>query len=1694
MASNTTNFELVQTLYIAFYQRPADPDGLVFWANEVTTKGRDAVINEFATSPEATALYGAITNDNIVSVVNQIYQALFNRNAEPATTTDPALGTVAGENFYVTGFKAGKFTPGQIALNVFDGVQGGDASVLAKKVAYANEFTAQVDGRPFTDANFGLLTTTDAVTYSGNDDVTAARVALQAVTADTTVTPALVATDVQGTIANEGDTAFSLANGVVTAPAALTQIRATFVSAEVGNGNANNAAGALAVALQQEDNADALIAAELRTSDEGTTLTAKNGQTFDVRDVSGDQRGNMFTTVKLGTNANEAIEAAATATYINAGAGDDVIVGGAGADFLVGNGGNDQIFAGAGDSVIGGAGTDTVVVNGTRASYLVNDGTKAVTLTSQTGGTINLIKVAGVNSVENIRFSDATVTVEELIAPPALGQTYALTKGLDNIPGTGGNDTISGSVDATVGSELNTSSGIDMVNGAGGIDTFKISAVTALGTANLPTLSNVEIIEASGANSVTLDTSAITGVTNLNVIKAAGAVSATAAATTDVSIALKDAAAIATIAAAGGKDVAVTLTDAQSAVSVGVGAAADAAGNVTISATGAAVTNAAATNLGAIAVTGGKNISLTQVAGDASGLIAGGGAVTQVQGGVTVIGNAATTDVTVKQTAEVSAVNGVATVAAVRETASVKFAALTAGQTLTAAGLTFTAAKNLTAAEVATAFSNLINGTVPVAGDTQGSGIVANGVYTGAINGWTSGAASADTVVFTATAAGNIGTDLAFTGTGTATVTTTQGVAAAGTAARLGVTAGAVSVTDTNGTIKTITIDGVGAASASTTATTVLETLNLSNVAAGATVTVADSAAALALNLEKVGTTATAAVVSITTAPATLNIKSTGANNINLTSALTETLNVSGTGLLNAGTAALGALKSVKVTETAGLTLAAGTAATVTSIDTTGTTGTVTASINGQSATYTGGAGVDNVTLTTVAPTKAISTGAGNDKVTLASGTTAMGTNGSINAGDGTADTLSMVVADAVTASAGTTFATKVTGFERLELTGATGAQAVDTAALGNYNDVTIANAGGALATTLNNLTSGATIRLNDGTNIRTIAAIKNADTNLTDILNVIVTDGTPTGVTNNNGTVVAAEVETVNITTVDGTTETPTNLVADRQNLTLEATKATKIVVTGDTALTLTNTGNTKVAEIDGSALTATAGLTVQAAGNTATVIKGGAGADVLTASSTGMGNVAQVSKISFTDGASPAGMGVGDSITVAITGETLVTQAFTGGSFGATLTALTAQINNLGSVNATLTGTTIDITAAVAGTPYTVNTTFVPQAASSVTGTGYADGANNGVLDVDTVQFTDGSTALTTGDALTITLTPAVGAPVTYTQLYTTSFLATVAALAGQLTTAGYTVLNDGAGLLTITAKAGQGALGTAAAVTDGGSGTNATATPVEGTTNFAFDADTLTVTEVAPMGADDTIAVTVTNGVGTYTTALVPFNTDFATTMGDVVTAVNGLNSSGSFTATFSSGTLTVTDKVAGGSPISNISLSFVNAANNNVSSSFTTTTENLTVGAVADKLFGGAGDDTLVNNAGLAELSGEGGNDLFVISTAGLNVNSYNTIKDFQAGDLLQFSGATAFKSAKVDLGGTAVFQDKANAAINALAANEIGWFQDGNDTYVVMDKANTTAFVNGTDLIVKLTGLVDLSAASFNNTNDTIALV
>lgn len=686
-----------------------------------------------------------------------------------------------------------------------------------------------------------------------------------------------------------------------------------------------------------------------------------------------------------------------------------------------------------------------------------------------------------------------------------------LTKGLDNVPGTSGNDTIIGSIVATATSDLNTLSPLDIVNGGAGTDTLKVSTD---GTAVvLPNMTAVEIVEIESSAAVSTDVSANADVTNLNVTKAAGAVTVTAGAAADVAVTIKDnTAAASSHTVDGGKNVNFTLTDAGSpdalapatpdVIAIGAGTAAP-KGDVVVNVTGKAYDAAIAdVTLGNIATTGGKTVSVTQKASsDASKAAADISAAKVTQGNVTVTANADTTDITIKQDATVAAVNAAPSTGGVTETATIKFGALKTNDTLEVNGLVFKALENLSGDQVAAAFSNMVSGLAVAGKDTQGSQVASKGVFTGAFDttgaaGYTAAAASGDTVVFTAARANQDATDLTTTGgsptiilTNTSgnsvapTVTVVQGKAHDATPAGgvMGVAAGAVTIAGGAAAtaVKTVTVDGYAATgSAGLTATTsALETLNLSN---GGDFVVTQAAATLALNLTNVGTAAKAATptsAAVTpvyaeldlnnTATKTLNIKSNGTNTVELDLAGatgTTALNVSGTGLLNAGGSAgaastLGNVTTIKVTETAGLNLSNATVTNVTSVDTTGTTGATTIAIDGGKATYAGGAGVDTVTVSAATGgfTKAIDLGAGNDTLNLEALTVAqlqaLPVTNVLKGGEGD-DTIALTAAQAVDLSANSTFAGKIEGFEKLSLTNATATGTVNLANLDNINYV----------------------------------------------------------------------------------------------------------------------------------------------------------------------------------------------------------------------------------------------------------------------------------------------------------------------------------------------------------------------------------------------------------------------------------------------------------------------------------------------------------------------------------------------------------------------------------------------------------------------------------------------------------------
>lgn len=154
---------------------------------------------------------------------------------------------------------------------------------------------------------------------------------------------------------------------------------------------------------------------------------------------------------------------------------------------------------------------------------------------------------------------------------------------------------------------------------------------------------------------------------------------------------------------------------------------------------------------------------------------------------------------------------------------------------------------------------------------------------------------------------------------------------------------------------------------------------------------------------------------------------------------------------------------------------------------------------------------------------------------------------------------------------------------------------------------------------------------------------------------------------------------------------------------------------------------------------------------------------------------------------------------------------------------------------------------------------------------------------------------------------------------------------------------------------------------------------------------------------------------------------------------------------------------------------------------------------------DILNGGDGNDIFQATAEISTMTGGAGNDTFNIDFS-TGIATYAHVADFTVGDhliMLTVDNAVTqgFVSAQTTLNDTADFaawvDEALDTALNGTGggAGSAAWFQYAGNTYVVMDDATeaTATYVAGSDSLVRLTGLIDLSTAAFNGTDGSIHL-
>jgi len=168
------NTDAVQRLYVAYFNRPADPVSMSVYesllpTDRVASQAELQALAEqyFSPSAEYTSLYAGMSNTQIV---NQLYQNIFGREAEP-----DGLVYWAGE------LTAGRQTVASIALQLSYSAQGTDADVVSNRIEAANAFTT------------GLNTTDEITGYSGDAAAASARSWLATVGSDDASKDAAVA-------------------------------------------------------------------------------------------------------------------------------------------------------------------------------------------------------------------------------------------------------------------------------------------------------------------------------------------------------------------------------------------------------------------------------------------------------------------------------------------------------------------------------------------------------------------------------------------------------------------------------------------------------------------------------------------------------------------------------------------------------------------------------------------------------------------------------------------------------------------------------------------------------------------------------------------------------------------------------------------------------------------------------------------------------------------------------------------------------------------------------------------------------------------------------------------------------------------------------------------------------------------------------------------------------------------------------------------------------------------------------------------------------------------------------------------------------------------------------------------------------------------------------------------------------------
>ena len=505
------NTDAVQRLYVAYFNRPADPVSLAVYESllpsdrAATQAELQALADQyFSPSAEYQSLYAGMSNTQIV---NQLYQNIFGREAE-----------VDGLVYWAAELTAGRQSVASIALQLSYSAQGTDADVVANRIEAANAFTD------------GLNTSAEITGYSGDAAAASARSWLATVGSDAASKDAAIA---------GVDTAISdaVAASNPADPAQTFNLTTAVDTFTGGSGddvfNADNTGtdtSSTADKLTGGEGTDTLNmfsdgnAAALPVLDSVETINFYD-QDADV-DLSGTQQASLTkATFTRGDGDWDATLGAAVASVSLS----DMDV--AAADIGITFGAARTDIALELSAVTGGTGDDIAVT-----ATAVNTATVTVNSTSSVGGldfgdaeTVNIVANAKVTFVDDITTTDAaatlTITGAGAVDISAVDSGFTTINAADNtggltaelggavntnLTGTGKNDVITASTTDTI----NTTDKLAVNAGGGDGDVLVIGDAADINTAaDGARYTNFEIIRTADSQNMSL----VAGVTALQI-------------------------------------------------------------------------------------------------------------------------------------------------------------------------------------------------------------------------------------------------------------------------------------------------------------------------------------------------------------------------------------------------------------------------------------------------------------------------------------------------------------------------------------------------------------------------------------------------------------------------------------------------------------------------------------------------------------------------------------------------------------------------------------------------------------------------------------------------------------------------------------------------------------------------------------------------------------------------------------------------------------------------------------------------------------------------------------------------------------------------------------------------------------------------------------------------------------------------